>query len=97
MLRIRVFKAKLKILPKYSPLKRAVENTVFKLENVIVPGYICEIKVYSSPLLVVTEIWKKIFSLEMVKNDICLGRSRKQNAPFLKMHGPINIQCQCLE
>ena len=27
---------------------------------------------------------KRIFSLEMVKNDICLGGSSKQNATFLK-------------
>ena len=33
---------------------------------------------------------KKIFSLEMVKNDICLGGSSKQNAPFLKKITPKN-------
>ena len=71
-----------------------MQNTVFKLQNGIVPGYICEIGMYSSPLLVVTEIWKKKnFSLEMVKNDICLGRSKKQNVPFLKKCDPINAQC----
>ena len=38
-----------------------MQNTVFKLQNGIGPGYICEIGMYSSPLLVVTEIWKKKF------------------------------------
>ena len=58
-------------------------------------GTISKCRVYSKPLLdaiitlnLVPLFLKKIFSLEMVKNDICLGGASKQNAPFLKKFAP---------
>ena len=36
------------------------------------------------------DYWDKIFWLEMVKNDICLGVASKQNAPFFKKSCPKN-------
>ena len=63
------------------------------------------VSAYSRPLLSATiapnlKPWvlKKIFSLEMIKNDICLGGASKQNAFFHKMCPKKMHPCpQCLE
>ena len=51
-----------------------------------------DVRAYSGPLLGATNVpslaprvLKKIFLLEMVKNDICLGCASKQNAFFQKI------------
>ena len=42
-------------------------------------------------------VLNKIFPLEMVKNDICLGGVRKQNAFFSKNVPQKTYPCPCLE
>ena len=62
-------------------------------------------RVYSRPLLGATSapnllpwVFKKVFSLEMVKNGICLGGASKQNAFFSKMVSQKRYTCpQCLK
>ena len=62
-------------------------------------------RVYSRPLLGATRapnllpwVFKKVFSLEMIKNGICLGGASKQNAFFSKMVSQKRYTCpQCLK
>ena len=61
------------------------------------------VRAYSRPLLgviitpnLMPRFLKKLFSLEMVKNDICLGGTSKQNVSFLKKFAPKNAHLPLL-
>ena len=75
-----------------------MKNTLFCCLLLLIRKYIyISIRAYSRPLLgaiiapnIAPWVFKKVFSFEMIKNNICLGGKSKQSAFFFEKCAPKN-------